>query len=144
MLRLLTLLIFMMTFSGVSLSDEIAFVDSPESKELSINKQYTFKNWGVGSFSCTQFVESREMPDSPIGPYDATFRQWLMGYATAFNIMDETTSDLLGRTSIERTMNWIENYCRLNGDVEFVSAVWKFTHMAYPHRMKTTVNTARN
>ena len=53
-----------------------------------LNEQAMFKNWGVGAFSCTSFVEAREFPDSPVGPYDATFRQWLMGFATAFNLKD--------------------------------------------------------
>ena len=109
-----------------------------------LNEQAMFKNWGVGAFSCTSFVEAREFPDSPVGPYDATFRQWLMGFATAFNLKDPSTADLLGRTSVERAMSWIEGYCRKNGDKEFFAAVWEFTKMAYPHRVKPDINIAKN
>lgn len=111
---------------------------------VSVNEQAVFKNWGVGAMSCSSYIEAREFPDSPVGPYDATFRQWLMGFATAFNIKDITTRDLLGRTSVERAMQWIEGYCRKNGDQDFFSAVWNFTKMAYPHRVKSTVNVVRN
>lgn len=118
--------------------------DDMRKDTISLNEQAMFKNWGVGAWSCSSYVEAREFPDSPIGPYDATFRQWLMGFATAFNIQDNTTADLLGRTSVERAMNWIEGYCRKNGDKEFFAAVWQFTKMAYPHRVKSGINIAKN
>ena len=94
--------------------------------------------------SCASYVESRDFPDTPTGPYDATFRQWLMGFATTFNIKDTSTSDLLGHTSVEIAMRWIEGYCRKNTDKEFFSAVWEFTTMAYPYRAKSNLNMVRN
>lgn len=120
------------------------FADDAGHDRITLNEQAMFKNWGVGAFSCTSFVEAREFPDSPVGPYDATFRQWLMGFATAFNLKDNSTADLLGHTSVERAMSWIEGYCRKNGDKEFFSAVWEFTKMAYPHRAKSAIKVAKN
>ncbi len=140
MLRLVALTLLFLAVSGGSISGELSSADKRQYESIPVNEQAMFKNWGVGAMSCASYVEAREFPDSPIGPYDATFRQWLMGFATAFNITDNSTADLLGHTSVERAMNWIEGYCRKNGEKEFFSAVWNFTKMAYPHRAKSTLN----
>jgi len=140
MLRVVVLMLLFVAIPGGSYSDELSSENDPFYAGISVNEDTMFKNWGVGALSCGNFVEAREFPDSPIGPYDATFRQWLMGFATAFNIKDSSTSDLLGRTSVERAMKWIETYCRTHEDEEFFAAVWQFTKMAYPYRAKSTLN----
>ncbi|NQV48563.1 MAG: hypothetical protein HQ504_12405 [Rhodospirillaceae bacterium] len=144
MLRLAALLMLFVTLPGGLLGGELSSTDDPQHEGISINEQSVFKNWGVGAMTCANYVDAREFPDSPIGPYDATFRQWLMGFATAFNIKDSSTSDLLGNTSVERAMGWIEGYCRKHGDEEFFTAVWEFTKMAYPHRAKSATRMVRN
>ncbi len=103
---------------------------------VALNDGTVFKNWGVGGLTCGTFVEARKFPDSPVGPYDATFRQWLLGFATAFNVKDPGTTDLLGNTTVEKAMAWIEFYCRKHRNEEFFTAVWEFTKKAYPRRSK--------
>jgi len=104
-----------------------------------VDKDAVFKNWGVGGMTCGEFVVAREFPDSPVGPYDATFRQWLLGFATAFNIKDPDTADLLGGETAESAMIWIETYCRINPQQEFFQAVWKYTEQAYPYRIRQSL-----
>ena len=136
-------LVFLAAPSG-TLPEEVSSVQTPRLENMQIDEHAIFKNWGVGTMSCASYVESRDFPDTPTGPYDATFRQWLMGFTTAFNIKDQSTSDLLGYTSVERAMSWIEGYCRKSPDKEFFSAVWEFTKVAYPHRAKSRHNMVRN
>lgn len=140
MLRLLAILFLLVFAPGGSFADELSSANDQKHRGILINEQASFKNWGLGAMSCASYVEAREFPDSPVGPYDATFRQWLMGFATAFNLQDPSTADLLGRTSVERAMKWIESYCRKNATEEFFTAVWKFTKMAYPYRAKSSLN----
>lgn len=144
MLRIVVIIFLVFAMPGWTYSDELLSADEQFYDAISVNENSVFKNWGVGALSCANYVEAREFPDTPIGSYDATYRQWLMGFATAFNIKDAATSDLLGRTSVERAMKWIESYCRKNGKEDFLTAVWEFTKMAYPFRAKTTTNIARN
>ena len=144
MVRLLTLLILFLALPSAALSGDKSSAEEKFYAEVSVSEDSMFKNWGVGALTCSEYVAAREFPDSPIGPYDATFRQWLMGFTTAFNIKDQGTSDLLGRTSVERAMKWIENYCRENEGQEYFAAVWAFTKMAYPYRQKPITNVARN
>ena len=144
MLRLAAIILLSIAVTGGAYSGELSSVDDRQYDEISVNEQAIFKNWGVGVMSCTSYVEAREFPDSPVGSYDATFRQWLMGFATAFNIKDTSTADLLGNTSVERAMGWIEGYCRKNGNMEFFTAVWEFTKMAYPHRAKSALKVVTN
>ncbi len=141
MLRFAVILLLSLAIPDTALSDEFSRANT---QGVSVNKQATFKNWGVGAMSCARYVEAREMPDTPVGPFDVTFRQWLMGFTTAFNVKDSATTDLLGRTSVERAMNWIEIYCRKNQDKEFFTAVWEFTKLAYPRRVKPGTKIARN
>ena len=142
MLRLVVFTLLLLAFPGGTYSDEMLPDDRQFYEDISVDKHATFKNWGVGAMTCANYVSAREYPDSPVGPYDATFRQWLMGFATAFNIKDNNTSDLLGRTSVERAMKWIEGYCRKNTGGQFFTAVWEFTKIAYPHRQRPITNIA--
>ena len=143
MIRFVVFMLLVVAMPSGTYSDEITSADEQFYENISVNEDAMFKNWGVGAFTCTSYVEARDLPDSPVGPYDATFRQWFMGFATAFNIKDRSTSDLLGRTSVVRAMNWIEGYCRKNMDDDFFTAVWQFTKIAYPYRSKPTPNIAQ-
>lgn len=144
MLRLVAFMILVVAMPGVASSDDLLSAEDRFYEGISVNQDAVFKNWGVGAMSCTDYIEAREFPDSPVGPYDATFRQWLMGFTTAFNIKDRSTRDLLGRTSVEASMKWIESYCRKNKDQDFFTAVWQFTKTVYPHRIKPGASIARN
>lgn len=75
-----------------------------EAREVSI--------WGIGQISCGRFVQERERPAGPYGAYDATFRQWLLGFITALNWSDPQRRDRLAGTDAEGAMLWVENHCR--------------------------------
>lgn len=68
--------------------------------------------WGIGQISCGRFVQERERRPGNRGPYDATFRQWLLGFITALNWSAADRRDLLEGSDAEGAMLWVENYCR--------------------------------
>lgn len=68
--------------------------------------------WGIGQISCGRFIQERERRAGPYGSYDATFRQWLLGFITALNWAGPDRRDLLAGADAEGAMLWIENYCR--------------------------------
>lgn len=72
----------------------------------------TIAIWGIGQISCGRFVQERERGAGAYGPFDATFRQWLLGFLTALNWSDPERPDLLAGTDAEGAMLWVENHCR--------------------------------
>lgn len=68
--------------------------------------------WGIGQISCGRFIQERERRTGSHGPYDATFRQWLLGFITALNWSDPRRRDLLEGSDAEGAMLWVENHCR--------------------------------
>ena len=98
--------------------------------------------WGVGYVSCGEYVEARNLPDHPAGRYDATFTQWVLGFATAYNLANQNSSDLFQQTDVPRAMLWLENYCKEHLSEAFFNAVvelqdelnWKHTRNWTPVR----------
>ena len=134
--RIVLIVLLCVTTLHGALGGEEAIVNDTRAIGIALNERTVFKNWGVGGLTCVTYLEARKFPDSSVGPYDATFRQWLLGFATAFNVKDPGTSDLLGNTTVEKTMAWLEYYCRKHRNAEFFDAVWAFTKKAYPRRKK--------
>ncbi len=68
--------------------------------------QGNYAIWGTGARSCDQFTQSKQ---------DATklapFRDYLMGYLTAFNTLAPDTYDAVGDESLETTLAWLDQYC---------------------------------
>ncbi|MGE0858510.1 MAG: hypothetical protein AB7I01_15795 [Gammaproteobacteria bacterium] len=60
--------------------------------------------WGAGGRSCHQF-------DVADPAQAAAFRDFLMGYLTAFNTLAPETYDALGGESLETAVQWLHDYC---------------------------------
>jgi hypothetical protein len=68
--------------------------------------QGNYAIWGAGGRSCNQFAQAQQ---------DATrlapFRDYLMGYLTAFNTLAPDTYDAVGGESLETSLSWLGQYC---------------------------------
>jgi hypothetical protein len=84
--------------------------------------------WGIGQINCGRFVQERERRPGVRGPYDATFRQWFLGFATALNWIMLSNRDLLASTDAEGAMTWLEDYCRAKPDDTFFDAAVALQH----------------
>lgn len=62
--------------------------------------------WGAGGRSCHQFEVATTDPAQT-----AAFRDFLMGYLTAFNTLAPETYDALGGESLESALSWLRDYC---------------------------------
>ncbi|MBX9608697.1 MAG: hypothetical protein K2Y51_20930 [Gammaproteobacteria bacterium] len=62
--------------------------------------------WGVGGRSCHQFDVAAADPAEV-----AAFRDFLMGYLTAFNTLAPETYDALGGQPLENALEWLHDYC---------------------------------
>lgn len=62
--------------------------------------------WGAGGRSCHQFDVAAANPAEV-----AAFRDFLMGYLTAFNTLAPETYDALGGQPLEGALEWLRDYC---------------------------------
>lgn len=65
--------------------------------------------WGMGGRSCNQFQRSAADADAR-----APFRDFLMGYLTAYNALTPATYNALGTMSLEDALDWLDDYCGLH------------------------------
>jgi hypothetical protein len=72
---------------------------------------------GLGNLSCKSFLNEDEEGA-------AYYLSWLAGYMTAYNHLSEDTYSILGKTkTIEQIESWLRDYCTINGDKTFESAI---------------------
>lgn len=62
--------------------------------------------WGPGARSCNQYQRSVEDAAAR-----SAFRDFLMGYLTAYNALAPTTYNALGDMSLEQALAWLDDYC---------------------------------
>lgn len=72
---------------------------------------------GLGNLSCKSFLIEND--DGA-----AYYLSWLAGYMTAYNHLHEDTYSILGETkTIDQIESWLRDYCTINGDEKFESAI---------------------
>ncbi len=72
---------------------------------------------GLGNLSCESFLNE----DDEGAAY---YLSWLAGYMTAYNDLKEDTYSILGETkTVAQIESWLRDYCTVNGDETFESAI---------------------
>lgn len=72
---------------------------------------------GLGNLSCKSYLNEND--DGA-----AYYLSWLAGYMTAYNHLHEETYSILGKTkTIDQVESWLRDYCTVNGDDSFESAI---------------------
>ena len=72
---------------------------------------------GLGNLSCKSFLNEDEAGA-------AYYLSWLAGYMTAYNHLAEETYSILGETkTIGQVESWLRDYCTVNGEEKFESAI---------------------
>lgn len=77
--------------------------------------------WGVGAKSCHTFSQSLES-----GNVDS-YRDYVMGYLTAYNALVQDTYRIEGGLNLDQVMAWIQDYCELKPINGFEQALSDFT-----------------
>ncbi len=68
--------------------------------------QGNYAIWGVGGRSCNHFALSAQKEAET-----NSFRDYLMGYLTAFNAFTPDTYDATGGETLEESLAWLLSYC---------------------------------
>ncbi len=72
---------------------------------------------GLGNLSCKSFLNE----DDEGAAY---YLSWLGGYMTAYNHLSEDTYSILGESkTIRQIESWLRDYCTVNGNHNFESAI---------------------
>ena len=86
--------------------------------------------WGMGSKSCFAYKQ-----DTAQDGKDA-FREFVMGYLTAYNAVAQDTYRIEGSMSIDAIMAWLADYCEAKQMHSFEQALTDFTVEHTSSRMK--------
>ena len=87
--------------------------------------------WGAGSRSCNQF--QRALPDDSA---IAAFREYLMGYLTAYNTLAENTYKATGAMSLEDALAWLDAYCDAHKIDSFERAITQLVITQHESRQR--------
>ena len=93
------------------------------------DKAGNFAIWGAGARSCHQFQKTAEDELAR-----APFKNYLMGYLTAYNAVAEDTYNVLGDFNLKQAMAWLDNFCELNAIDSFDRAVGRLVVERHEHR----------
>ena len=87
------------------------------SPTMAVDETDQYLTMGLGNLSCKSFLNENENGA-------AYYLSWLAGYMTAYNYLSEDTYSILGKTkTVDQIESWLHDYCTVNGDETFESAV---------------------
>ena len=93
--------------------------------------------WGSGQKSCFSYNKSRDTGD------DSNYRNYLMGYLTAFNMQSDETYRISADKDMFAILNWIDDYCQEKPVHGFDQAVVEFIVEQYPKRFRRAGGSGR-
>ncbi len=86
--------------------------------------------WGAGQKSCFSYINARKSDD------DGFYRNYVMGYLTAYNTQTPDTYRLSGNKNLAAIMKWLDEYCEASQTRGFEQALLEFTAKHYPQRYR--------
>jgi len=86
--------------------------------------------WGAGLKSCHSYGKARAKQE------DASYRDYLMGYLTAYNALTPETYRLSAGQNLEAILGWFDAYCGARPVHGFDQAVLEFISEHHPARRK--------
>ncbi len=91
-----------------------------------------FAIWGMGHKSCHSYNISRDTDE------EQRYKDYLMGFFTAFNIQMPDTYRIAGDMNLEEILVWLDDYCELKPVLAFEQSLADFITENYDQRMKSS------
>ena len=95
-----------------------------------IDDNGNFAIWGIGSKSCHNYNISRNTDE------ERRYKDYIMGYLTAFNVQMPDTYRIAGKMNINEILAWLDDYCSLKPILSFEQSLEDFVTENYDKRMK--------
>jgi len=89
-----------------------------------------FAIWGMGNKSCHNYNISRNTDE------EQRYKDYIMGFFTAFNIQMPDTYRIAGHMTLEEILVWLDDYCELKPVLAFEQSLADFIIENYDARMK--------
>ena len=97
---------------------------------LAADSNGNYAIWGAGNNSCHSYNLSRAASD------DNKFRDYTMGYLTAYNQYAEETYSISRDMNLEQVLTWMDDLCDLKPIISFDEALVSFITEHHEKRMK--------
>ena len=94
------------------------------------DKQGKFATWGKGSKSCHHYNTARNTDE------EQRFKDYLMGYLTAYNVYVPETYRISGSLDLGGIMDWLDEYCESKPMVSFEQSLADFAVEHFDKRMR--------
>jgi len=94
------------------------------------DKNGDFAIWGKGNKSCHSYNISRDTDE------EQRFKDYIMGYLTAFNVQMPETYRVSGSMNLDEILTWLDDYCQLKPVLAFEQSLADFIVENYDKRMK--------
>ena len=95
------------------------------------DKNGNYAIWGMGRKTCYSYSKAREAGDY------APYKDYLMGYFTAYNVMTEDTYLISGNMDLNEILEWMDDYCELKQMNSFDLVLSDFIIENHEKRLKT-------
>lgn len=93
--------------------------------------------WGAGGRSCNQYLMAASEAAKT-----ARFKDFLMGYLTAYDMLAEDTYSAVGEMNLEGSLSWLNDYCSANKMDSFERAITVFVAAQHDSRLRTPPGTS--
>lgn len=104
---------------------------------LAADSKGNYAIWGLGQKSCFSYSNTRNTDD------DRFYRNYLMGYLTAYNTQTPETYRISGGKNLTEILSWLDDYCESKPVHGFDQAVYEFIDEHYPKRVKRATGRGR-
>ncbi len=103
---------------------------------MAADKDGNYAVWGVGAKSCYHYGQAVTAGQADI----EQFRNYVMGYLTAYNALTENTYNIGAGKNLDQIMTWMSDYCAAKQIHTFEQALAEFTSVQYPERSRQPPN----
>ena len=86
--------------------------------------------WGKGNKSCHSYNISKNTDE------EQRFKDYIMGYLTAFNVQMPETYRISGNMNLDEILVWLDDYCELKPVLAFEQSLADFIIENHDKRMK--------
>ena len=86
--------------------------------------------WGKGQKSCFRYLKERA------GGMDQAYREYVMGYLTAYNAVAPETYSISRDMNLDQIMTWLDDYCDANQVNGLEQSLLQFINNHYEQRYR--------
>lgn len=94
------------------------------------DKNGNYAIWGVGSSACIKYSSMRTSKE------DGNYRDYLMGYMTAYNNLAENTYSISSTMTLDDILVWLDGECELKPTFSFDQVIMEFIIAHHEKRAK--------